>query len=123
MGAERLLDPDATSTRVASELGVGLLLFFVGFEIDFSILRKGRFQVAFSGLAVFLLPLTAGYLVAHAVGFATNAAVLIGSLLASHTLLAYPIVDKAGLRGTLGVVATTGATVFTAVAAMAVLAL
>lgn len=117
-----LLDPDALISRMGSELGVGLLLFFVGFEIDFSLLKKARAQVALFGLATFGLPLAAGALVAHWAGFNLNAALLIGSLLASHTLLAYPVVERAGLVGRLSVVATAGATVFTDVAAMVVLA-
>ena len=117
-----LLDPDALVSRMGSELGVGLLLFFVGFEIDFSLLKKARAQVAFFGLATFGLPLAAGAFVAHAVGFNLNASMLIGSLLASHTLLAYPVVERAGMVGRLSVVATAGATVFTDVAAMVVLA-
>jgi Kef-type K+ transport system membrane component KefB len=117
-----VLDPDALVSRIGSELGVGLLLFFVGFEIDFSLLRRARLQVALFGLATFLLPLAAGAFVARTAGFDANAAVLIGSLLASHTLLAYPVVERAGLTGRLCVVATAGATVFTDVAAMVVLA-
>jgi Kef-type K+ transport system membrane component KefB len=117
-----LLDPDGIFSRVGAELGVGLLLFFVGFEIDFSLLKRARAQVAVFGLATFLLPLAGGYLVAQAAGFGVNASILIGSLLASHTLLAYPVVERAGLVGRLSVVATAGATVFTDVAAMVVLA-
>jgi Kef-type K+ transport system membrane component KefB len=117
-----LLDPEALLSRIGSDLGVGLLLFFVGFEIDFSLLKRARAQVALFGLATFCLPLFAGFLVARAVGFEMNAAVLIGSLLASHTLLAYPVVERAGLLGKISVVATAGATVFTDVAAMVVLA-
>lgn len=117
-----MLDPDGIFSRVGAELGVGLLLFFVGFEIDFSLLKRARLQVAVFGLATFLLPLAGGYLAAQAAGFGVNASILIGSLLASHTLLAYPVVERAGLVGRLSVVATAGATVFTDVAAMVVLA-
>jgi Kef-type K+ transport system membrane component KefB len=117
-----LLDPDALVSRMGSELGVGLLLFFVGFEIDFSLLKRARAQVAAFGLLTFGLPMLTGYLVARATGFDVNASLLIGSLLASHTLLAYPVVDRAGLLGRLSIVTTAGATVFTDVAAMVVLA-
>lgn len=117
-----LLDPSTMLSRIGSELGVGLLLFFVGFEIDFSLLKRARLQVAVFGVATFCLPLAAGYAVAQMAGFGTNASVLIGSLLASHTLLAYRVVDRAGLLGRLSVVATAGATVFTDVLAMVVLA-
>lgn len=118
-----MLDPNRTLTRIGAELGVGLLLFFVGFEIDFSLLRRARLQVAVFGVATFGLPLAAGAAVARALGLDWNASILIGSLLASHTLLGYRIVDRAGLLGGSSVVATAGATVFTDISAMIVLAI
>ena len=48
---------------------------------------------------------------------------VIGSLLASHTLIAYPIVAKLGQQRNEAVTVTIGATVFTDVAALLVLAL
>lgn len=118
-----MLDPNRTLTRIGAELGVGLLLFFVGFEIDFSLLKRARLQVAVFGVATFGLPLAAGATVARALGLGWNASILIGSLLASHTLLGYRIVDRAGLLGRSSVVATAGATVFTDISAMIVLAI
>ncbi|MEM6519335.1 MAG: cation:proton antiporter, partial [Cyanobacteria bacterium P01_C01_bin.70] len=50
------------------------------------------------------------------------AAVLIGSLLASHTLLAYPIVMRLGVARDESVTVTVGATIFTDIAALLVLA-
>lgn len=118
-----MLHPEGPVSRLGSELGVGLLLFFIGFEIDFSILKRAGAQVAFFGITTFCLPLAAGFAVARAAGFDTNASVLIGSLLASHTLIAYPVVERAKLVSRTCVVATSGATVFTDVMAMVVLAI
>lgn len=51
------------------------------------------------------------------------AAVLIGSLLASHTLLAYPIVQHLGVVGDEAITITVGATIFTDIGALVVLAI
>ncbi len=118
-----LLDPADAISKLMSELGVSLLLFFVGFDIDFSLLRRARLQVMTFGLLTFLLPFTFGYAVAHALGFTTNPALLIGSLIASHTLLAYPVITRLGLTDRVSVAATAGATIFTDIASMVVLAI
>lgn len=52
-----------------------------------------------------------------------NASILIGSLLASHTLLGYPIVNRLGVAGNEAVVITIGATIFTDIGALLVLAI
>jgi Kef-type K+ transport system membrane component KefB len=47
---------------------------------------------------------------------------LIGSLFASHTLLAYPIISRLGVVGNEAVTVTIGATIFTDIGALLVLA-
>jgi len=59
---------------------------------------------------------------AHALGYGINAAVLIGSLIASHTLLGFPIVQRLGLAGRESVMVATAATVFTDVISLLILA-
>src|SRR6478609_4313762 len=79
-----------------------------------------RFSVAM--LITFAIPLSAGFLVGFWFGYPWVGALLIGSLLASHTLIAYPIVEKLGKLKNEAVTVTIGATVFTDVAALLVLA-
>lgn len=55
--------------------------------------------------------------------FGWLAAVLIGSLLASHTLLAYPIIQRLGVVGDEAITITVGATIFTDIGALLVLAI
>src|SRR6185295_2437517 len=74
------------------------------------------------GLLTFSLPLTTGLIVGFWTGYPWVGALLIGSLLASHTLIAYPIVEKLGKLRNEAVTVTIGATVFTDVAALMVLA-
>ncbi|PSP19293.1 MAG: hypothetical protein BRC58_01510 [Cyanobacteria bacterium QS_8_64_29] len=61
-------------------------------------------------------------LVGRAFGSGWNASLLLGSLMASHTLLAYPIVSRLGVARSEPVVVTIGATIFTDIAALLLLA-
>jgi Kef-type K+ transport system membrane component KefB len=105
-----------------ADVGKLLLMFFAGLEIDLVQFRRtGRRSLAF-GLATFVLPLAGGSLAGLSFGYGWLAALLIGSLLASHTLLGYPIVQRLGLSRDEAVTVTVGATVFTDVASLMALA-
>src|SRR5688572_11444847 len=105
-----------------AELGKLLLMFFAGMEIDLVLFNRTRNRSVGFGLLTFALPLTAGLLVGFWAGYPWVGALLIGSLLASHTLIAYPIVDKLGKLRNESVTVTIGATVFTDISALLVLA-
>lgn len=105
-----------------AELGKLLLMFFAGLEIDLIQFNRTRNRSVGFGLLTFGFPLTAGLLVGLWAGYPWVGALLIGSLLASHTLIGFPIVDKLGKLRNEAVTVTIGATVFTDVAALLVLA-
>jgi Kef-type K+ transport system membrane component KefB len=65
----------------------------------------------------------AGIMVGFVFGYGWIGALLIGSLLASHTLLGFPIVQQLGLVRNEAVMVAIGATVFTDVASLLVLAI
>ncbi|HJZ54428.1 MAG TPA: cation:proton antiporter [Gemmataceae bacterium] len=105
-----------------AELGKLLLMFFAGLEIDLIQFNKTRTRSVGFGLLTFGFPLAAGLLVGFWAGYPLVGALLIGSLLASHTLIGFPIVEKLGKLRNEAVTVTIGATVFTDVAALLVLA-
>ena len=72
-----------------SDVGKLLLMFFAGLEIDLAQFRRTGHRSLACGLATFALPLAAGAVAGLAFGYGWLAAILIGSLLASHTLLGY----------------------------------
>ncbi|MGE5301501.1 MAG: cation:proton antiporter [Acidobacteriota bacterium] len=117
-----LIDPKNSTIELFSELGKLLLMFFAGYEIDMEQFRSVRWKAAGYGLITFSLPFALGAAVSFAFGYATNASILIGSLLASHTLLGLPIVRDLDLMRRDSVVVTVGATMITDIAAMLVLA-
>jgi Kef-type K+ transport system membrane component KefB len=113
------------SHEVASffaDVGKLLLMFFAGLEIDLVQFRRTGARSLFFGLATFTLPLASGIAAGLAFGYGWLGAFLIGSLLASHTLLGYPIVQSLGLARDEAVTVTVGATIFTDVASLMILA-
>jgi Kef-type K+ transport system membrane component KefB len=105
-----------------SDLGKLLLMFFVGLEIDLRQFAQQRVRAGVFGLLTFGFPMLAGTLAGLAFGYGTISALLIGSVLASHTLIAFPIVSAAGLASRPSVAVTVGATVLTDMLALLVLA-
>ncbi|WP_416674156.1 cation:proton antiporter domain-containing protein [Egbenema bharatensis] len=117
------LDPGSEAMKLLSDIGKIYLMFVAGLEIDLMEFHKTRNRSLGFGLATFLVPLIFGTVVGQGFGFGLNASILIGSLLASHTLLGYPIVNRLGVTGNEAVTVTVGATIFTDTAALLVLAI
>jgi|UniRef100_UPI003784993A Kef-type K+ transport system membrane component KefB len=115
--------PEDSSTRFFSDLGKLLFMFFVGYEVNLEEFHKCRRDSMVFGSLTFLVPLLGGLMLGRAGGYEWNASLLIGSIIASHTLLAYPLLAKAGLTQSRAAVITVGGTLFTDVAAMIILAI
>ncbi|HEY6980757.1 cation:proton antiporter [Reyranella sp.] len=106
-----------------ADLGKLLLMFFVGLEVDLRQFRAQRDKSFLFGLVTFGLPMIAGTAVGFLFGYGTVSALLIGSLLASHTLIAYPIVMNAGLTRLPCVTVVVGATILTDMLSLLMLAI
>lgn len=117
-----LLDINSESIKLLSDIGKIYLMFVAGLEIDLVQFRRTKNRSLSFGMATFAIPLLMGVLVGRTFGFSWNSSVLIGSLFASHTLLGYPIVQRLGLVRNESVAVTIGATIFTDIAALLVLA-
>jgi Na+:H+ antiporter len=94
-----------------SDLGKLLLMFFAGLEVNLRLFRQSQRKVAFFGVITTTIPLLLGTAVGLWFGFAAIPAIVIGSLLASHTLLGLPIVTELGANRLEPVTVTSGATV------------
>lgn len=117
-----LLDAQSETMKLLSDIGKIYLMFVAGLEIDLEEFRKTKERSLGFGMATFIVPLIVGVAIARFFGMGWNAAILIGSLLASHTLLGYPIVKRLGVVADEAVTVTIGATIFTDIAALLVLA-
>ena len=104
--------------------GVGLLylMFLAGLELDLGVLVDHRRSAVIFGLLTFAIPMSMGTGAALLLGYPLTASLLIGSLWASHTLVAYPIIRRAGIVADPSVAASVGATVITDTLALLVLA-
>jgi Kef-type K+ transport system membrane component KefB/nucleotide-binding universal stress UspA family protein len=118
-----LLNPDSDVMKLFADIGKIYLMFVAGLEIDLEEFRRKKDRSLAFGVATFAIPLVTGIAVSLLFGFGLNASVLIGSLLSSHTLLGYPIVNRLGVVKNESVIVTIGATIFTDIAALLVLAI
>ncbi|MFL6240206.1 MAG: cation:proton antiporter [Actinomycetes bacterium] len=105
------------------QFGLLYLMFAAGLELDLGVLNVYRRRTVVFGLAAFALPFACGLVVGQILHFTTAAAVLLGSLAASHTLITYPLVRDAGLAKNPAVATTVGATVLTDTLSLTVLAI
>jgi Kef-type K+ transport system membrane component KefB len=106
-----------------AELGKLLLMFFAGLEIDLALFRRARNRSIAFGVTTTVLPLVLGTAVGIAFGYAAIPAIVIGSLLASHTLLGLTTLDRFGLKGVEPVTVTVGATVMSDTLSLVVFAI
>jgi len=104
-------------------LGLLYLMFVAGLELDLHVMKAYRKAAVLLGVLAFVIPMTAGIAVGVALGWERPAAILLGALLSSHTLIVYPNLRDAGLGGNPAVATAVGATVLTDTFALVVLSL
>ncbi len=112
------------SFELFGKVGIYYIMFLAGLEMDMGSFRRyGRGGLGF-GLLTFLIPFVTGLLVSlygFQLGGATS--VLVGCLLGSHTLVAFPIVGRYGLgkhRSVVFAIIATAVTSFLALLTLAV---
>lgn len=111
------------SFEVFGQVGILYLMFLAGLEIDMFTLQKNLGKGLTFGLLTFFIPLILG--VAAAMAFLQLdmlAGLLLASLFASHTLLAYPIVSRFGLTKSQPVVVAVAGTIVAVMGSLIVLA-
>ena len=105
------------------DLGKLLLMFFAGLEINLALFRKTQVRSVGFGVLTTLLPLLLGTAVGHWLGYGLVPAIVIGSLLASHTLLGSAIVGRLGATNLEPITITIGATVLSDTLSLVVFAI
>ncbi|HZI42614.1 MAG TPA: cation:proton antiporter [Gemmatimonadaceae bacterium] len=106
-----------------AELGKLLLMFMAGLEVDLALFRRVKTRSISFGAITTFIPLLLGMAVGLIFGYAAVAAVVIGSLLASHTLLASSVVSRLGLTRLEPITVVYGATVFSDTCSLIVFAI
>jgi Kef-type K+ transport system membrane component KefB len=117
-----LLDAGSTTIPDLGQLGLLYLMFVAGVELDLALLREHRRTAVMFGVMTFAFPMVFGTVAGALLGWELAAALLLGSLLASHTLVLYPAIRQAGLANDPIVASAVGATVLTDTLALIILA-
>lgn len=118
-----LLNTEEPVMQLLSDVGLLYLMFVAGLEIDMAEFQKMKYRALGFGSLTFGLPLLAGTGLGLVAGFSLVSAILIGSLIASHSLLTYPIVRQYEVTRNPAVITTLGGTIFTDIGALIVLAI
>ncbi len=116
-----LLARDETIVLLGT-VGLLFLMFLGGLETSLDDLKKNAGPALGFGLITFLLPMAIGTGAMLMAGYGLLAAVLVASCLASHTLVALPVLNKLGIMKAPPITATLGGTLITNVLALLVLA-
>ncbi|GAB7017236.1 cation:proton antiporter domain-containing protein [Halostagnicola bangensis] len=105
------------------EVGLIYLLFTVGLELDLQGFKEAPENAALFGLTSFFLPFVVGTITLTTIlDFDPLAALLLSSVFASHTLLAYPVANRLNVTKNRAVTAVFGGILFTDTLALIVLA-
>ncbi len=117
-----ILERDS-SFELFGKVGLYYIMFLAGLEIDMQGLRTNGWKVLLFGALTFLVPFMMVYLTCVAwLGYSPLASLLLGSILGSNTLIAYPIVCKYGLQRHPTVTLCVGASMISITFALVVLA-
>lgn len=117
-----ILERDS-SFELFGKVGLYYIMFLAGLEMDMDDFKKNRTKGLVFGLFTFLVPMGLGiWSSMEMLGYGFLTSVLLASMYASHTLIAYPIVSRYGLSRQRTVSITIGGTAVTVVLALMVLA-
>ncbi len=112
-----------SSFELFGKVGLYYIMFLAGLEMDMDDFKKNRFKALIFGFFTFLIPMGLGvWSSMEFLGYNFTTSVLLASMYASHTLIAYPIISRYGLTRLRSVSITIGGTAITVTLALLVLA-
>ena len=116
-----VLDRDS-SFELFGKVGLYYIMFLAGLEIDMADFKRNSTKSLAFGMYTFLIPMILGTVVGiWVLQFNVLTSVLLASMFASHTLIAYPIISKLGISKNKAVSITVGGTMITDTLALLVL--
>lgn len=116
-----VLARDATIVLLGT-VGLLYLVFMAGLELDLHRFSEYRKRSIVFGFLSFSVPMALALAVMPLLGFSMASTVLMGSIIGSHTLLAYPVASRLGLVKNSAVTMVVGGTLVTDTLALGVLA-
>ncbi|WP_262246704.1 cation:proton antiporter [Parapedobacter soli] len=113
----------SSAVDLFSTIGLLYIMFIAGLELDMNEFRKTRHKSVVFGFLTFAIPILIGYPVCYYVlGYDVLASAMISSMFATHTLVAYPVVNSYGISKNEAVAVTVGGTILTDTAVLIILA-
>lgn len=112
-----------SSFEIFGNVGILYLMFLAGLEIDMYDFKKSKKGGIIFGLYTFLIPMILGTAISYyTLHLNLMTSILLASMYASHTLIAYPIISRYGISRSRAVPITIAGTIFTVLGALIILA-
>ena len=113
-----ILKRDA-SFELFGSVGLYYIMFLAGLEMDMEGLKKNKGRVSIFGLLTFIIPFFLTYLMGiYLLGYSEMSSLLLGCIMSSNTLVAYPIVGRYGLTQHQSSTLSVGATMISLLLAL-----
>jgi Kef-type K+ transport system membrane component KefB len=118
-----LMERDS-SIILSGTVGLLYIMFLAGLEIDLADFKKNSRKSLVFGMYTFIIPMVLGiWSGIYILGFSMPTSILLASMFASHTLIAYPLISKLGVSKNRAVNIALGGTMITDTLALLVLAI
>jgi len=117
-----LLERDST-IELLGTVGLLYLMFMAGLSIDLNRFEKLRNQSIGFGILSYTFPAIGAYFLGvYLLNYSLETSLLLGAIVGSHTLLAYPIVERLGITKNTAVTMSMGGTLVTDTLSLGILA-
>ena len=111
------------SFELFGRVGLYYIMFLAALEMDLESVRKSKSKLIVFGLLTFMVPLLLTFFMSiYLLGYGTSASLLLGCIMASNTLVAYPIVSRYGLQRKASVALSVGSSMLSFLFALILLA-
>ena len=118
-----ILKRDA-SFELFGSVGLYYIMFLAGLEMDMEGLKKNKWRVLSFGLLTFVTPYVLTFLMAtYLLNYSPMSSLLLGCIMSSSTLVAYPIVGRYGLSQHPASTLSVGATMVSLFLALVIMAM
>ena len=112
-----------SSFELFGQVGLYYIMFLAGLEMNMEDFKNIRFKASVLGILAFIIPMGIGiWTNLHLLGYGLTTSVLLASMYASHTLVAYPIAQRYGVTRQRSVGIAVGGTAITDTLTLLVLA-
>ena len=117
-----ILERDS-SFELFGRVGLLYIMFLAGLEMDLESVKKSSKRILIFGLLSFLIPFVLTFVMASwLLNYSPQASFLLGCIMASNTLIAYPIVGRYGLQRDSSVMLSVGASMLSLFLSLVMLA-